>query len=102
MIGLVSAIVGVAATLLVLVAFGALGERTRSPLPPPVFTGANTAVDYGVAGRVFQFVAPSIVTIRATTPDGINVASGVAVSSNRVLASAHTGGRSNGGQRLHG
>jgi putative serine protease PepD len=88
-IGLVSATVGVAATLLVLVAFGTLGERTRSPLPPPVFTGANTAVDYGVAARVSQFVSPSVVTVRATTPDGTNVASGVAVSSNRVLASAH-------------
>ncbi len=88
-IGLVSATVGVAATLLVLIAFGVLGERTRSPLPPPVITGANTAVDYAVAGRVSQFVAPSVVTVRATTSDGINVASGVAVSSNRVLASAH-------------
>jgi S1-C subfamily serine protease len=88
-IGLLSATVGIAATLLVLVAFGALGERTRSPLPPPVFTTPNAPVDVGVAARVSQFVMPSVVTIRATGPAGTNVASGVAVSSNRVLASAH-------------
>ena len=89
MIGVVSAGVGIAATLLVLVAFGALGERTRSPLPPPVFTGANAPVDVGVAARVSQFVMPTVVTIRATSPAGTTVASGVAVSSNRVLTSAH-------------
>ena len=88
-IGVVSAAVGIAATLLVLVAFGALGERTRSPLPPPVFTGANAPVDVGVAARVSQFVMPTVVTIRATGPAGTTVASGVAVSSNRVLTSAH-------------
>jgi putative serine protease PepD len=88
-IGVVSAAVGIAATLLVLVAFGALGERTRSPLPPPVFTGPSAPVDVGVAARVSQFVMPTVVTIRATGPAGTAVASGVAVSSNRVLTSAH-------------
>lgn len=88
-IGLVSAAVGVTATLLVLVAFGALGERNRSPLPPPAIIPPNAAVDYAVAARVSQAARPSIVTVRATAGDTTTVGSGVAVSSNRVLTTAH-------------
>jgi S1-C subfamily serine protease len=88
-IGLVSAAVGVTVTLLVLVAFGALGERSRSPLPPPVITNENTAIDYAVAARVGQAVQPSVVTVRATAGATTAVASGVAVKSDRVLTSAH-------------
>ena len=40
------------ATVLVLVAFGALGGRHRSPLPPPVVTSPGDVVDYAVAERV--------------------------------------------------
>jgi S1-C subfamily serine protease len=88
-IGLVSATVGIAATLLVLVAFGALGERNRSPLPPPAIIPPNAVIDYAVAARVSQAGGPSIVTVRATAGDTTTVGSGVAVSSNRVLTSAH-------------
>ena len=42
----------VVATVLVLVAFGALGGRHRSPLPPPVVTNPSDVVDYAVAERV--------------------------------------------------
>jgi len=88
-IGLGSAAVGVAATVLVLVAFGALGERNRSPLPPPVVIPENHVIDYSVAARVSQAVEPSIVEIRATAGDVTTTGSGVAISSNRVLTSAH-------------
>ena len=53
------------------------------------FTGANAAVDYGVADRVVPASCPSVVTVRATSPAGTTVGSGVAVSSDRVLTSAH-------------
>ena len=55
----------VLATVLVLVAFGALGGRHRSPLPPPVVTNPGDVVDYAVAERVGAAVAPSVVTVRA-------------------------------------
>jgi S1-C subfamily serine protease len=54
-----------------------------------VITGANTPIDVGVAGRVGLFVTPSVVTVRATNPNGTTVASGVALNSNQVLTSAH-------------
>jgi S1-C subfamily serine protease len=89
-IGLVSAAVGVAATLLLLVAFGGLGDRNRSPLPPPAIIPPNAVVDYTVATRVLEAGAPSVVTVRAIAGDTTNtVGSGVAVSSNRVLTSLH-------------
>src|SRR5262245_26172656 len=88
-IGLGSAFAAVVVTILVLIAFGALGERTRSPLPPPIPTNENTAIDFGVAARVGQAVEPSIVTVQAKKGDDTEIASGVAVKSNRVLASAH-------------
>ena len=88
-IGVASAVAGVVVTVLVLVAFGALGDRTRSPLPPPIPTNENTAIDFGVAARVGQAVEPSIVTVSVKKGDATEIASGVAVKSNRVLASAH-------------
>ncbi len=100
-IGLVSAAVGVAATLLVLVAFGALGERNRSPLPPPAIIPPNAVIDYAVAARVSEAGGPSIVTVRATAGDTTTVGSGVAVSSNRVLTSAHLLIRRGHGRHLH-
>ncbi len=88
-IGLVSATVGVAATLLLLVAFGAIGERHRSAITPPVLTNANRAVVYSDAARVYQEVSPSVVALRATTGDTVTVGSAVAVKSDRVMTSAH-------------
>jgi len=88
-IGLVSAAVGVAVTLLVLVAFGAFGERNRATIPPPVLTNPKSIVDYGVAVRVSEEVSPSIVTVQATGDETVALGSAVAVRNDRVLTSAH-------------
>jgi S1-C subfamily serine protease len=90
-VGLTSAAVAVVATVLVLVAFGVLGERTRSTLPPPIPTNQDTITNYADAARVAQAVEPTIVTVatHTATGDPLQVASGVAVKSNRVLTSAH-------------
>ena len=55
-IGLTSAIAGVVATILILVVFGAIGGRNRSPIRPPVVSTPDEVLDYGVAGRVYQSV----------------------------------------------
>jgi putative serine protease PepD len=88
-IGLLSAVVGAAVALLVLVAFGALGERNRASIPPPVFTNANSAVNYRTATEVNDEVSPGIVTVRATAGDTTTLGSGVAVNSDQVMTSAH-------------
>jgi putative serine protease PepD len=88
-IGLVSAGVGVAVTLLVLVAFGAFGERNRASIPPPVLTNPKAVVDYGVAVRVSEEVSPSVVTLQTTGDQTVALGSAVAVRSDRVLTSAH-------------
>jgi len=88
-IGLASAAVGIAVTLLVLVAFGAFGERNRATIPPPVLTNAKSVVDYGVAVRVSEEVSPSIVTLQTTGNETVAIGSAVAVRSDRVLTSAH-------------
>jgi S1-C subfamily serine protease len=88
-IGLTSAAVGIAITLLVLVAFGAFGERNRATIPPPVLTNKSSVVDYGVAARVSEDVSPSIVTVQSTGSDTVVLGSGVAVRGDRVLTSAH-------------
>jgi S1-C subfamily serine protease len=71
-IGIGSAFAAVIVTVLVLVAFGALGGRNRSPLPPPVVTNADDAIDYAVAERVGTAVAASVV-----------------LSSDRIVTAAH-------------
>jgi S1-C subfamily serine protease len=88
-IGFTSAAVGIAVTLLVLVAFGAFGERNRATIPPPVLTNPKAVVDYGVAVRVSEDVSPSIVTLQSTGDQTVALGSGVAVRSDRVLTSAH-------------
>ena len=90
-IGLGSAVAAILATILVLVAFGALGGRNRSPLPPPVVTSPGDVVDYAVAERIGTAVAPSVVAVRLHTPDGGTspVGSGVVVASDRVVTAAH-------------
>jgi putative serine protease PepD len=90
-IGLTSAIAGIVATVLVLVAFGAIGSRHRSPIRPPVVRSPSEAIDASVAARVYQSVAPSIVTVQATASDPANptIGSGVALKSNRVVTAAH-------------
>jgi putative serine protease PepD len=89
-IGIGSALAAVAATILVLVAFGALGGRHRAPLPPPVVTTPGNVVDYAVAERVGTAVAASVVTVRARTPDGSRaVGSGVVLTSDRIVTAAH-------------
>jgi S1-C subfamily serine protease len=89
-IGVGSAVAAVLATVLVLVAFGALGGRHRSPIPPPVVTNPGDVVDYAVAERVGSAVAASVVMVRARTPDGTRpVGSGVVITSDRVVTTAH-------------
>jgi serine protease Do len=93
-IGLVSAGAGVLVTVLVLVGFGALGGRDRSPILPPVVTSPNSPIDYGVAQRVAASAGSSIVTVSAdsTTPDGRPTrtqGSGVVLRTDRVMTSAH-------------
>jgi serine protease Do len=88
-VGFVSAAVGVAATLLVLVAFGVIGERHRASITPPVLTNANRAVVYSDAVRVYEDVSPSIVALRATSGETVTTGSAVAVKSDRVMTSAH-------------
>jgi S1-C subfamily serine protease len=78
------------ATILVLVAFGALGGRHRSPIPPPVVTNPGDVVDYAVAERVGTAVAASVVMVKARTADGTRpVGSGVVITSDRVATAAH-------------
>src|SRR5690242_17443383 len=69
-IGVGSAVAAVLATILVLVAFGALGGRHRSPIPPPVVTDPGDVVDYAIAEQVGNAVAGSVVLVRTRTPDG--------------------------------
>jgi len=56
-------------TILVLVAFGAIGARNRSPIRPPVVSTPDEVLDYRVAGRVFQSGIPSIVTVQSKVGD---------------------------------
>ncbi|HEX5586048.1 MAG TPA: S1C family serine protease [Acidimicrobiia bacterium] len=89
-IGVVSAVAGVAATVLVLVAFGALGGRDRATIPPPVVTNANAPIDYAVAQRVADSVGPSVVMVNVTNAAGTGTqGSGVVLHTDRVLTSAH-------------
>jgi serine protease Do len=91
-IGLGSALVAAVVTVLVLVAFGALGGRHRAPFPPAVVTTPTDIVDYTVAERVAAAVAPSVVTVRIVTDSAQAIApvgSGVVVRSDRVITNAH-------------
>jgi putative serine protease PepD len=88
-IGIGAAVAAVIATVLVLVAFGALGGRHRSPTPPPVVTNAGDVVDYSVAERVGATVAPSVVTVRAGGDTTRVVGSGVVLKSDRIITAAH-------------
>jgi S1-C subfamily serine protease len=89
-IGIGSAVAAVLATVLVLVAFGALGGRHRSALPPPVVTDPGDVVDYAVAERVGTAVAASVVMVRAREGETSRpVGSGVVVGSDRVMTAAH-------------
>ncbi|MFI5046396.1 MAG: hypothetical protein ACHQIG_04980, partial [Acidimicrobiia bacterium] len=91
-IGLVSAGAAVVVTVLVLVAFGALGGRQRSPILPPVVTAPNSPIDYAVAQRVATSAGPSVVTVSTDQmgPDGKAVqGSGVILHTDRVVTSAH-------------
>jgi S1-C subfamily serine protease len=88
-IGIGAAVASVIATVLVLVAFGALGGRHRSPTPPPVVTNASDVVDYSVAERIGATVAPSVVTVRAGGDTTRVVGSGVVLKSDRIITTAH-------------
>jgi len=89
-IGVGSAVAAVVATILVLVAFGALGGRHRAAIPPPVVTNPGDVVDYEVAGRVGTAVAASVVTVRSRAGDNtIPAGSGVVVSSDGVMTASH-------------
>jgi len=90
-VGITSALVGALVTVLVLVAFGALGGRHRAAVPPPVVSNPSDVVDYAVANRVATVVAPSVVTVRiGNDTDPLHPAgSGVVVRSDRVITNAH-------------
>jgi S1-C subfamily serine protease len=88
-IGIASALTAVAVTVLVLVAFGALGGRHRAPVPPPVVTTPHDIVDYTVAARVAAAVAPSVVTVQTGDASQRPAGSGVVIRSNRVMTAAH-------------
>jgi len=88
-VGIGSAVAAVIATVLVLVAFGALGGRHRSPTPPSVVTNATDVVDYSVAERIGAAVAPSVVTVRAGGDTTRAVGSGVVLKSDRIMTAAH-------------
>jgi len=80
---------GVAATLLVLVAFGAIGGRNPRTAAPPVVTNPGDRNDAGRAVEIAQQALPSIVQVHTTVGEGSVDGSGVAVANNRVLTSAH-------------
>ncbi|MEX2100658.1 MAG: trypsin-like peptidase domain-containing protein [Acidimicrobiia bacterium] len=90
-IGVTSAIAGVVAAVLVLVAFGAIGSRNRSIIKPPVVSQPNQAIDFSVAQTVYSSVAASIVTVQITGSDPAKptIGSGVVMRSNRVVTAAH-------------
>lgn len=89
-IGIGSAVAAVLATILVLVAFGALGGRHRSPIPPPVVTNPGDVVDYAIAEQVGNAVAASVVVVRTRSPEGTTpVGSGVVVGADRIVTAAH-------------
>jgi S1-C subfamily serine protease len=88
-IGMGSAFAAVIATVLVLVAFGALGGRNRSPLPPPIVTHPDDPIDYSVAERVATVIAPSVVVVRAGGDATKPVGSGIVVKSDRIVTTAH-------------
>lgn len=91
-VGLGSAIAASVVTILVLVAFGALGNGSRSaPAPQPAFVGTPSGVDYSIARRIAADTAPSVVRVRIVGSDGAvqPVGSGVAVASDRVVTNAH-------------
>ena len=88
-IGIGSAVAAIIATVLVLVAFGALGGRNRSPLPPPVVSSPYDVIDYAVAKRVGAVIAPSVVTVRTGGETPKAVGSGVVLQSDRVMTAAH-------------
>ena len=88
-IGIGSAVAAIVATVLVLVAFGALGGRHRAAIPPPVVTNPTDVVDYTVAEQVAGSVAPSVVTVRTGGDPQQAVGSGVVIRSDRVITNAH-------------
>jgi putative serine protease PepD len=88
-IGITAAIAGVLATVLILTAFGAIGGRHRSPIRPPAPTAPGDAIDYGNAVRVYETMGPSVVAVSAKVGDATTNLSGLAVTGDRVLTTAH-------------
>ena len=88
-IGIGSAVAAIVATVLVLVAFGALGGRHRSAIPPPVVTNPTDVVDYTVAEQVAAVGRPE----RRHRPHRGDphqaVGSGVVIRPDRVITTAH-------------
>src|SRR4051812_7095028 len=88
-IGIGSGVAATVATVLILVAFGALGGRHRAAIPPPVVSSPNDVIDYSVARRVGAVIAPGVVTVRTGGDTPKPVGSGVVVQSDRVMTAAH-------------
>jgi S1-C subfamily serine protease len=90
-VGFGSAVAASVVTVLVLVAFGALGNGSRSDVPSPNFVGTPSGVDYSIARRIAAETAPSVVTVRVVGGDGTAqpVGSGVVLASDRVVTNAH-------------
>ena len=91
-IGLISAMAGMAITLLVLVAFGSIGGRERPVIPPPVVTNPSSPINYRDAQRVLQATRDTVVTVSTDQPtlDGsTSTGSGITLFTDRVVTSAH-------------
>jgi len=90
-VGLGSALAASVVTVLVLLAFGALGNGSHSVSSQPDFVGTPSGVDYSIARRIAADTAPSVVTVRVVGADGaaLPVGSGVALAPDRVVTNAH-------------
>jgi S1-C subfamily serine protease len=90
-VGFGSAVAASVVTVLVLVAFGALGNGSGSDVPSPSFVGTPSGVDYSIARRIAAETAPSVVTVRVMGADGSGqpIGSGVVLASDRVVTNAH-------------
>jgi S1-C subfamily serine protease len=88
-IGLVSALAGVALTVLALVAFGAVGGRNRTTVLPPLISDSAAPFDVNAAGRVADEARASIVAVKATTGATTTLGSGIVFNSTDVMTAAH-------------
>src|SRR5262249_59966687 len=88
-VGIASALVASALTVLVLVAFGAIGERTRRPETLQEPLPAGYVVDYAQMQRVADKAQDSILVVRVTIGDTVRSVTGLAVDADKLVVPAH-------------